>query len=140
MIDVPLRKSALVGSFIFIAMIHCLAVGADEPIYHVEKTLHIGGEGGFDYVTLAREAHRLYLPRSSHTQVVDSESGKVLADIPGNARSHGVALVPEKERGFISNGGDGTVQIFDLRSNESLGKIKAAEDADCIILDPASKN
>src|SRR5262249_30449141 len=63
-----------------------------------------------------------------------------LADIPGNARSHGVALVPEKERGFISNGGDGTVQIFDLRSNESLGKIKAAEDADCIILDPASNN
>jgi WD40 repeat protein len=82
----------------------------------------------------------LYLPRSTHTQVVDASDGKVVGDIQNNSRSHGVAFVPELGRGFISNGGDGTVQVFDLKSNKSLGKIKAADDADCIIFDPATKN
>ena len=113
------------------------ALAAD---YAVTKTLQIGGEGGFDYATLDADGKTLYLPRTSHTQVVDVASGKVLADIPNNSRSHGVALVPEVGRGFISNGGDATVQIFDLKSNQSLGKIKAADDADCIIYDPASKD
>ena len=105
-----------------------------------DKTLQVGGDGGFDYVTLDDEGKTLYLPRTTHTQVVDASSGKVLADIPNNSRSHGVALVPHVGRGFISNGGDATVQIFDLKSNLTLGKIKAAEDADCIIYDPASKD
>jgi DNA-binding beta-propeller fold protein YncE len=107
--------------------------------YAVQKTLQIGGEGGFDYVTVDADGKTLYLPRSTHTQVVDAATGKVLGDIPDNVRSHGVALVPEAGRGFISNGNDATVQVFDLKTNQSLGKIKAAEDADCIIYDPASK-
>jgi DNA-binding beta-propeller fold protein YncE len=113
---------------------------AEDAGYVVEKTLHVGGDGGFDFVTIDLDGRRLYLPRSSHTQIVDTTDGKVLADIPDNSRSHGVALVPEVGRGFISNGGDGTVQIFDLKSNISLGKIKAADDADGIIYDPASKS
>jgi DNA-binding beta-propeller fold protein YncE len=107
--------------------------------YAVKETLQIGGEGGFDFVTLDADGKMLYLPRTSHTQVVDAVTGKVLGDVPDNSRSHGVALVPELGRGFISNGGDGTVQIFDLKSNQSLGKIKAADDADCIIYDAPSK-
>ena len=108
--------------------------------YAVKKTLTIGGEGGFDYVTLDDSGKTLYLPRTTHTEVVDASSGKVLADIPNNSRSHGVALVPQAGRGFISNGGDATVQIFDLKSNQTLGKIKAADDADCILYDSASKH
>jgi DNA-binding beta-propeller fold protein YncE len=117
-----------------------IAGGEERSGYAVKHTLAIGGDGGFDYATIDRDGKLLYLPRSSHTQVVDVASGKVVADIPDNSRSHGVALVPEEGRGFISNGGDGTVQVFDLKSNQSLDKIKAAEDADCIIYDPASKN
>jgi DNA-binding beta-propeller fold protein YncE len=108
--------------------------------YVVAKSIPIGGDGGFDYVTLDSSGKTLYLPRTTHTQVVDASTGKVLADIPNNSHSHGVALVPQAGRGFISNGGDATVQIFDLKSNQTLGKIKAADDADCIIYDSASKN
>src|SRR5450755_692465 len=117
-----------------------IAIGAETVLaarlsqaadYAVKETLQIGGEGGFDYVTLDADGKVLYLPRTSHTQVVDAATGKVLGDVPNNSRSHGVALVPELGRGFISNGGDGTVQIFDLKSNQSLGQIKAADDADC---------
>jgi DNA-binding beta-propeller fold protein YncE len=134
------RKSFLAILIAVTANNFCAASAAEEPGYRVKKTFPIGGEGGFDYITIDHDGKLLYVPRTSHTQVVAAASGKVVADIPNNSHSHGVALVPEQGRGFISNGGDGTVQVFDLKSNESLGKIKAAEDADCIIYDPASQN
>ena len=70
--------------------------------------------------------------------VIDPASGKVVADIPGQKRSHGVALVPKLGRGFITDGDDGSVTVFDLKSNQVLGKIAAADDADGIIYDPTS--
>ncbi|HET9741444.1 MAG TPA: YncE family protein [Terriglobales bacterium] len=103
------------------------------------NTWHIGGEGGWDYVTVDPQTHRLYIPRSTHLMVIDTESGKVVADIPGQKRNHGVALVPSARRGFISDGGgEGAVVIFDLKSNKVLGTIKAQPDADGIIYDSAS--
>ena len=103
----------------------------------VEKTFHIGGEGGMDYVTLDAQNHRLYIPRSTHTMVIDADSGKPLADIPGQKHNHGVALVPEAGRGFISDG-SGAVVIFDLKTNAVLGALAARPDADGIIYDKAS--
>ena len=103
----------------------------------VENTFRIGGDGGWDYVTLDAKNHRLYIPRSTHTMVIDAESGKTLADIPGQKHNHGVALVPEVGRGFISDG-SGSVAIFDLKTNAVLGTIAAQPDADGIIYDSAS--
>lgn len=105
----------------------------------VTKTLHIGGEGGWDYLTVDPQTQRLYVTRSTHTMVIDPESGKVLADIPGQKRAHGVAIVPQAGRGFISDGGgDGAVVVFDLKTNAVLETIAAQPDADGIIFDPAS--
>lgn len=105
----------------------------------VAKTLKIGGEGRWDYVTVDAQTHRLYVPRSTHTMVIDSESGKVIADIPGQKIAHGVAIDPEAGRGFISDGGgNGAVMIFDLKTYSTLGTITAQPDADGIIFDRAS--
>lgn len=103
----------------------------------VEKTFHIGGEGGMDYITIDAQNHRLYVPRSTHTMVIDADSGKTLADIPGQKHNHGVALVPEAGRGFITDG-EGAVVIFDLKTNAVLGTLKAHPDADGIIYDKAT--
>ncbi len=112
---------------------------AAQKGWKVERTLHIGGSGGWDYVTVDPQTHHLYLTRSTHTQVVDPSSGKVLADIPGQKRSHGVTLVPKVGRGFISDGGgDGAIVIFDLKTNEVLGTVAAQPDTDGIIFDAAS--
>src|SRR5882672_4415265 len=110
---------------------------AAQGTWAVEKTFHIGGEGGMDYVTLDANSHRLYVPRSTHTMVIDADSGKTLADIPGQKHNHGVALVPEAGRGFISDG-DGAVVIFDLKTNAVLGTVAAQPDADGIIYDKAT--
>jgi DNA-binding beta-propeller fold protein YncE len=113
-------------------------VPADAP-YQVAETFHVGGPGGWDYVTVDSEHKHIYLPRTTHTMVLDAATGKTVADIPGQKGNHGVALVPEVGRGFITDGKDGSVTLFDMKTFEVLGKIKAADDADGIIYDPASR-
>jgi len=124
----------------FLTLIAVASAGGAEAVgpYAITKTLKIGGLGSWDYVTVDPQGGRLYLTRTTHTMVLDAASGKVLADIPGQKRSHGVALVPKVGRGFISDGQGGSVTIFDLKTNEVLGKVPAAEDADGIIYDPAT--
>jgi DNA-binding beta-propeller fold protein YncE len=119
-----------------------LAAGAPARAatdWEVVKTFQIGGQGSWDYLTIDPQTHRLYVPRSTHTMVIDSETGKTIADIPGQKIAHGVAIVPSAGRGFISDGGgEGSIVIFDLKTNAILGAIVAQPDADGIIFDPAS--
>jgi hypothetical protein len=104
--------------------------------WEVKKTLPIGGQGSWDYLTVDPATHRLFVPRSTHTMIIDADSGKTLGDIPGQKIAHGVAIVPEANRGFISDGGgDGAIIIFDLKTYATLGKIAAQPDADGIIYD-----
>ncbi len=110
-----------------------------ESGWSVKNTLHIGGEGGWDYVTVDSQTHRLFVTRTTHTQVIDADSGKVLGDIPGQKTAHGVAIVPKLSRGFITDGGGtGAIVVFDLTSYAVLGRIKTMPDSDGIIYDPKS--
>ncbi len=104
--------------------------------YKLAATLKIGGDGGWDYAMLHRGL--LYVTRVTHTMAIEVATGKIVADIPGQQRSHGVAIVPDVRRGFISDGGSGSVLIFDLKTHEVLGHVPAADDADGIIYDRAS--
>jgi DNA-binding beta-propeller fold protein YncE len=106
--------------------------------YRVAQIFHPGGEGAWDYLTVDAKNHLLFVPRVTHTQVLDATTGAQVADIPGQKHNHGVALAPQAGRGFISDGDDGTVVVFDLKTYQVLGKIKAEQDADGIIYDPAS--
>jgi DNA-binding beta-propeller fold protein YncE len=110
-----------------------------QASWQVTNTFHVGGEGGWDYVTVDAAHHRFFVTRSTHTQAIDEDSGKVLGDIAGQTRSHGVALVPKLNRGFITDGGgSGAIVIFDLKTYKVLGRITAMPDADGVIYDPAT--
>ena len=128
-----------VGLALFAVMLADARPPANVGPYHVAEIFKVGGAGGFDYITVDPEQKRLYVPRTTHTMVLDANSGKSIADIPGQKGNHGVALVPSAGRGFITDGRDGSVTIFDLKTHDVLGKIKAAADADGIIYDPASR-
>lgn len=106
--------------------------------FHVSQTFHVGGDGGWDYLTVDPEHKLLYVPRSTHTMVLDDTTGKTVADIPGQKRNHGVAIVPSAGRGFITDGNDASVTVFDLKTYAVLGKVKTADDSDGVIYDPAS--
>jgi DNA-binding beta-propeller fold protein YncE len=116
-----------------------LRPGLAQTDWEVVKTFQIGGQGGWDYLTVDPQTHRLYVPRTTHTMVIDAETGKTIADIPGQRNAHGVALAPAAGRGFISDGGgDGAIVIFDLKTYAVLGSLSAMPDADGIIFDPTS--
>lgn len=117
---------------------HAQPAAHGGPSYHVSQLFHVRGEGRWDYLTVDSEHKLLFVPRTTHTMVLDARTGKTVADIPGQKRNHGVAIVPSAGRGFITDGEDGSVTVFDLKSYAVLGKVKAADDADGVIYDPGS--
>jgi len=124
--------------FGFLLFAFCLPLAAQQR-WALTQTFTIGGDGGWDYALVDPPQHRLFVTRSTHTQVIDTRSGHLLADIPGQIRSHGTAIVPALNRGFITDGGgNGAILVFDLKTYKVLGKIAALPDADGILYDPAS--
>ncbi|HTW59231.1 MAG TPA: YncE family protein [Terriglobales bacterium] len=107
--------------------------------YHVIKTYTIGGDGGWDYLKTDADARRVYISRGTHVIVMDADSGKIVGDIPDTPGVHGIALAPEFGRGFTSNGREGTVSIFDIKTLQVTGKVKAGDNPDAILFDPATK-
>jgi YVTN family beta-propeller protein len=108
--------------------------------YHLANRYVLGGEGGWDYLTYDSAGKRLFISRSTHVTVVDPASGRIVGDIPNTPGVHGIALAPDLRKGFTSNGADGTVTVFDLRSLKTITTIQtSAKNPDGIVYDPASK-
>ena len=101
------------------------------------STWTLGGEGGWDHLTVDSQHRLLYVTRTTHTMVLDAATGKTVADIPGQQHNHDVVIVPEVRRGFISDSKSGCVFIFDLATNTVLGNVEA-EGADPLIYDASS--
>ena len=127
----------------FLALGACALAAQTAGGYHLLKKISLGAaEGGgeyFDYITVDAAARRVYLSHGTEVKVLDADSGAVLGNITGLKRDHGVALVPELGRGFISDGDARQVVIFDLKTLKMIGEIKGEADADSILYDPASK-
>ncbi len=108
--------------------------------YAVTAHYAVGGDGGWDYLTVDAPARRIYVSRSTHVAVVDADSGKIVGDVPGTEGVHGIALAPEMKKGFTSNGRAGTVTVFELPSLAPLGTWKTTgENPDAILYEPVSK-
>jgi hypothetical protein len=117
---------------------------AAESGYHLLNTYKFDAAPGstreyFDYVTVDAAARRVYLSRGSAVEVMDADSGANLGFIPGFKRQHGVALAPEFNRGFISDGEAAKIVIFDLKTLKAIDETKSDPDTDCVVYDPASK-
>lgn len=110
------------------------------PNYHVVRTVHLGGPGRWDYLTVDPNAHRIYISRSTHVMVLDERSLKVIGDIPNTKGVHGIALAPELGKGFTSDGGAAMVTVFDIKTLKPLSTIKTTgKDPDSILYDPETK-
>ncbi|HTW31342.1 MAG TPA: hypothetical protein VMD76_06665 [Candidatus Sulfotelmatobacter sp.] len=128
-----------VCAFAILFFLTAAAFAAAGPGYHVLTTYKVGGDGGWDYLTVDASARRIFISRGTHVMVVDADSGKVVGDIPDTPGVHGIALAPDLGRGFSSNGREGTVTIFDLKSLAPITKVKAGDNPDAILYDPSTK-
>jgi YVTN family beta-propeller protein len=127
-----------------ILLLFSAAARASGAAYHLLKTYHYGpavGASGeyFDYITVDSAARRVYLGRGTEVQVINADTGKLLGRISGFKRQHGVAIAHAFGRGFITDGGAGTVTIFDLRTLKRIRTVTAQPDADCVVYDPVSR-
>ncbi len=104
-----------------------------------EQSRHIlGGAGGWDLLTVDAPTRRVFITRGDHLMVADVDSGKIVGDVPGLKSAHGVALVPNLHRGYVSSGGDDHVVAFDLASLKPLASIATGKNPDAIAYDSAS--
>ena len=120
-----------------------LSIGADpveKPF--VQPSIHrieVGGEGGWDYLSVDSDNKRLYVSRGNRVIVIDLVTEKVVGELANTPGVHGVAIVSELGKGFTSNGSDSTLTVFDLKSLKPTGKIEARGVPDAILYDPFSK-
>lgn len=120
------------------------AAGAAAAGYHLVNKYSFGAAEGstreyFDYITVDSSAGRVYLSHGTEVKVIDASTGALIGNITGLKQDHGVAIASEFGRGFISDGGQGKVVIFDLKTLKITGEAKADQDADSVVYDPASK-
>jgi DNA-binding beta-propeller fold protein YncE len=117
-----------------------VCLGAETAVnYHMVQSIPVPGDGGWDYVTCDSAARRLYISHSTQTQVMDIDQLKIVGQIPDTNGVHGIALAPELGRGFISDGKDNQVTIFELKSLKSLGTVRTGVNPDAITYDPATQ-
>ena len=113
------------------------------PGYHLIKKVSLGAAPGggeyFDYVTVDSAARRVYLSHGAEVKVLDADNFSVVGTISGLKRCHGVVVLPELGKGFITDGDAETVAVFDLKTLKITGEIKSSPDTDSITYDPASK-
>jgi YVTN family beta-propeller protein len=111
--------------------------------YHLLKTIPLtaapGGGEYFDYLTVDPSARRVYLSHGTEVKVVDADTGAVVGVVSGLKRCHGIALVNELSKAFITDGDAAKVVVFDIATVKVTGEVKTEPDADSIIYDPASK-
>ena len=107
--------------------------------YHPLKEIPIGGEGGWDYLYADSGNHRLYISHATKVVVVDTDTDTVAGEISNTNGVHGIAIADDLGRGFISDGRDDSVTIFDPKTLKNLGGVKTGKNPDAIIYDPASK-
>lgn len=131
--------------YLAIAMLVAVAATTAVPAqsgpdkYHVVKIIPVGGDEGWDYVTVDSSARRVYVSHGSHVVVLDADKDTVIGDIPDTQGVHGVAIASDAGRGFTSNGRANNVTIFDLGSLKTIGTVQTGANPDAILYDPATK-
>src|SRR5215467_14842646 len=115
------------------------ASAAGPSGYHLAKKVTLGGEGGWDYLYCDSKARRIYLSRGTHVMVVDADSTAIVGDIPNTNGVHGIAIADGMDKGFISDGRDNNVTIFDPKTLKVLGTAPTGKNPDAIIYDSTSK-
>jgi DNA-binding beta-propeller fold protein YncE len=111
--------------------------------YHLIKTVQIGASQGggeyFDYITVEAVQRRIYIAHGTEVKVLNADDLSVVGAVVGFKRCHGVVVLRELGKGFVTDGDAGNIAVFDINSLKVTHLIKTYPDADGIVYDPASK-
>ena len=117
---------------------------AQSVNYHLIKTIPLPQAPGnieyFDYLSVDADARRVYISHGTEVDVVNADDYSLVGRIGGLQRCHGIVVIKELGKGYITDGDGQKVVIFDLNNLRVTGEVKTNQpDTDSIIYDPASK-
>jgi len=127
-----LLGSGACALLLFLTIPSALAAGA----YHLVTEIPVGGEGGWDYLSIDEGARRLYVSHATKVVVIDIEKNVIAGEIADTPGVHGVALAPELKRGFTSNGRENKSSIVDLATLKTLTKVDTGANPDAMLFEP----
>lgn len=127
----PLLSAFFIFAFVSAA---CAA-----PPYHFLREIHVGGDSGWDYLSLDPAAHRLYVTHGTKIVVIDTASDTVVGEIAGTPGVHGFALAPELNRGFASDGEAAAASVVDLQTLQTLARVPTGRGPDAILYDSGAQ-
>ncbi|MEI7660880.1 MAG: YncE family protein [Bacteroidota bacterium] len=134
-----MRKSALIISILTLLSISVSYSQIIKTGYKITNRIHLDGDGGWDYLTMDDATARLYISHGTIVQVLDVNEKKVAGTIPDAKGVHGIALAGDINKGFISNGKDTSVTVFDLKTLQVIIKVKVTgNNPDAVLYDPFS--
>jgi YVTN family beta-propeller protein len=104
--------------------------------YDFVTGIPIGGEGGWDILTIDSAARRLYLSHATKVVVVDLNTNSVTGEIADTPGVHAFVAVPEVHRGFSSNGKESKSSVVDLKTFKTISKIDTGANPDAVVYEP----
>jgi YVTN family beta-propeller protein len=108
--------------------------------FELYKKIPVPGNGGYDYIKIDTLNNRLYVSHGTNVTVIDLKSEQIVGSIDQMTGVHGIAIAPEFQRGFISDGKANAVVVFDLQTFKPVKTIPiSGKDPDAIMYDPYSK-
>jgi YVTN family beta-propeller protein len=126
----------LASLFIGLALVSVLPAAETPGTYKFLKNIPIGGEGGWDILTVDAEARRLYLSHSTKVVVIDLAKNAVTGEIADTPGVHGFVAVPELQRGFSTNGKEANSSVVDLKTLSTISKVATGENPDALVYEP----
>ena len=135
-----MKKTAYLTILFSVLLIGVIGQNPVQP-YKVLKTIKLGGNNsGWDYLTFDKPTNRLFLSNDNCVQIVDLIKEKVIGQVKNLKGVHGIAIVTEYGKGYISEGATDSVVVFDLKSFKIVKKIKSmGRDPDAILYDTWTK-
>ena len=112
-----------------------VAARANEP-YHFIKEIPIGGDGGWDALTVDSAAHRLYVSHATKVVVIDLKRDLIIGEITNTPGVHEIAVAPKLNRAFVSGGRENKVTIADTKSLQTNAKVDTGENPDAMLFEP----
>src|ERR1700719_265960 len=139
-----MKRLALFLPLVYGALLGTVALASPPSSgYHLIKKISLGAAPGggeyFDYITVDSAARRVYLSHGAEVKVLDADNFSVVGTISGLKGCHGVLVLPELRKGFVTDGDAANVVVFNLKTLKVTRKIKSSPDTDSIVYDPASK-
>src|SRR5664279_4533753 len=108
--------------------------------YKIVQKIQLTGDGGWDYLNADDATGMLYVSHGKMVNVVDMKTGKEVATITDVNGVHGIAIAPDLNKGFISNGADSNVTVFNTKDFKVIEKVPVTgRNPDAILYEPFTK-